>query len=107
MIYLGGVPSSGSSGNSVYLGNAIDLVESNNVTSNVAQDLLNKSLETASQMTTEEGKQRFLNSLGNAMQKAVNSGKITQSEMENIVKTVSSKLYQSTTSGGTGGGGGR
>lgn len=100
---------SGGSGNGIYLGNTpINIVENDNNTSNAAQDLLNKSLETAIQMTTEEGKQRFLNSLGNAMQTAVNTGKITPSEMETIVRTVSNKLYQSTTSGGgAGGGGGR
>lgn len=103
--------SSGSSKNSLYLGNTVGLDNNNNNTvqqQNTAQVLLEKSLETAQQMVTEEGKMRFLDTMGNAMQKAVNSGKITENQMENIVRTVSNELYQSSTSpGGVGGGGGR
>ena len=102
--------SSGSSKNSLYLGNTVGLDNNNNTVQqqNTAQVLLEKSLETAQQMVTEEGKMRFLDTMGNAMQKAVNSGKITENQMENIVRTVSNELYQSSTSpGGVGGGGGR
>lgn len=102
--------SSSSSKNSLYLGNTVGLDNNNNTVQqqNTAQVLLEKSLETAQQMVTEEGKMRFLDTMGNAMQKAVNSGKITENQMENIVRTVSNELYQSSTSpGGVGGGGGR
>lgn len=83
-----------------------DSLSNNTSDSNIAQILLNKSLETADQMVTDEGKQEFLNRMGNAMQRAVSSGKITEGEMENIVKTVTNRLYSSSP-GGTGGGGGR
>lgn len=83
-----------------------DSLSNNTSDSNIAQILLNKSLETADQMVTDTGKQEFLNRMGNAMQRAVSSGKITEGEMENIVKTVTNRLYSSSP-GGTGGGGGR
>lgn len=83
-----------------------DSLSNNTSDSNIAQILLNKSLETADQMVTDAGKQEFLNRMGNAMQRAVSSGKITEGEMENIVKTVTNRLYSSSP-GGTGGGGGR
>lgn len=108
MSCLGGIPNSGSSGNGLYVGDTVNSIEIEETPSNVAQVLLDKSLETAEKMTSEEGKRNFLNSMGTALQKAVNTGKITPDEMENIVRTVSNKLYQSTSSGGgTGGGGGR
>ena len=83
-----------------------DSLSNNTSDSNIAQILLNKSLETADQMVTDAGKQEFLNRMGNAMQRAVSSGKITEGEMENIVKTVTNRVYSSSP-GGTGGGGGR
>ena len=95
-----------SSSDGLKINGSNDSLSNNTSDSNIAQILLNKSLETADQMVTDAGKQEFLNRMGNAMQRAVSSGKITEGEMENIVKTVTNRLYSSSP-GGTGGGGGR
>ena len=76
-----------SSSDGLKINGSNDSLSNNTSDSNIAQILLNKSLETADQMVTDAGKQEFLNRMGNAMQRAVSSGKITEGEMENIVKT--------------------
>ena len=72
---------------------------SSNSLSKKAQEIYNKTLETAKSMTTSEGKQRARNSIATKLSQLLNAKVITDSEMQ-IIASKAYSILGSSSGGG-------